>query len=143
MNSPEFLTTRNATLADMVAILRHQRARRLDVVAPATAIHAHEGSLVISDTVQQVTEDGVTSAAGIYRPTQVADEGISAKLGINLAYLRRLRDERPDPWDANVNGWLHGNDLAGIEPDGRKFLLRLSRPTVTTSASPARLPVRG
>jgi hypothetical protein len=31
------LTTRNATLADMVAILRTQRARRLDVVAPAAA----------------------------------------------------------------------------------------------------------
>ncbi|HUZ52509.1 MAG TPA: DUF932 domain-containing protein [Streptosporangiaceae bacterium] len=119
------LTTRNATLADMVAILRHQRARRLDVVAPATAIHAHEGNLVISATVQQVTDDGVTSAAGIYRPTQVADEGISAKLGINLAYLRRLREQRPDLWDANVNGWLHGNDLGGIEPDGRKFLVRL------------------
>lgn len=125
MTAPEFLTTRNATLADMVAILRHQRARRLDVVAPATAIHAHEGNLVISDTVQQVTDDGVTSAAGIYRPTQVADEGLAAKLGINLAYIRRLREQRPDLWDANVNGWLHGDDLAGIEPDRRKFLLRL------------------
>jgi len=119
------LTTRNATLADMVAILRHQRARRVDVVAPEAAIHAHEGNLVVSDTVQQVTEDGVTSAAGTYRPTQVADEGISAKLGITLAYLRRLREHRPDLWDANVNGWLHGNDLAGISPDSRKFLVRL------------------
>jgi hypothetical protein len=109
----------------MVVILRHQRARRLDVVASATAIHAHEGNLVISDTVQHVTEAGVTSAAGTYRPTQVAEEGISAKLGIALAYLRRLREHRPDLWDANVNGWLHGNDLAGILPDGRKFLLRL------------------
>jgi len=119
------LTTRNATLADMVAILRHQRVRRLDVVAPASAIHAHEGNLIISDTVQEMTEAGVTSAAGTYRPTKVADEGISAKLGINLAYLRKLRDERPDLWDANVNGWLHGNDLAGIPPDNRQFLLRL------------------
>ena len=33
--------------------------------------------------------------------------------------------ERPDLWDANVNGWLHGNDLAGYPPDGRKFLVRL------------------
>ena len=48
MTAPEFLTTRNATLPDMVAMLRHQRARRLDVVAPAAAIHAHEGNLVIS-----------------------------------------------------------------------------------------------
>ncbi len=125
MTAPEFLTTRNATLPDMVAMLRHQRARRLDVVAPAAAIHAHEGNLVISGAVQQMSDTGVTSAAGTYRPTAVADEGISAKLGINLAYLRRLRDERPDLWDANVNGWLHGNDLAGYPPDGRKFLVRL------------------
>jgi hypothetical protein len=119
------LGTRNATLADMVAILRSQRARRLDVVAPATAINAHDGNLVISGTVQQLTADGVTSAAGTYRPTRVADEGLSAKLGINLAYLRRLRTQRPDLWDANVNGWLHGNDLAGYPPDDRRFLVRL------------------
>lgn len=125
MTTPAILTTRNATLADMVAILRNQRARRLDVVAPAAAIHAHEGNLVISGTVQQVTADGVTSAAGIYRPTKVADEGISAKLGINLAYLRRLREQRPDLWDANVNGWLHGDDLAGYPADDRTFLVRL------------------
>jgi hypothetical protein len=71
MTAPAILTSRNATLPDMVAILRTQRARRLDVVAPATAIHAHEGNLVISGTVQQMTADGVTSAAGAYRPTQV------------------------------------------------------------------------
>jgi hypothetical protein len=117
--------TRNATLADMVTILKSQRARRLDVVAPAAAFHAHGGNLVISGTVQQLTADGVTSAAGTYRPTKVADEGISAKLGINLAYLRRLRDQRPDLRDTNVNGWLHGNDLAGYPGDDRRFLLRL------------------
>ena len=91
------LTTRNATLADMVAILRTQRARRLDVVAPAAAIHAHGANLVIASTIQQVTADGVTSAAGTYRPTAVADEGLAAKLGISLAYLRRLREQRPGP----------------------------------------------
>ena len=117
--------TRNATLADMVTILKTQRARRLDVVAPAAAIHAHEGNLVISGTVQQLTADGVTSAAGTYRPTRVADEGISDKLGIHLAYLRRLRQRRPDLWDANVNGWLHGDELAGYPGDDRKFLVRL------------------
>ena len=55
MTAPEFLTTRNATLPDMVAMLRHQRARRLDVVAPAAAICAHEGNLVISGAVQQMS----------------------------------------------------------------------------------------
>jgi len=36
-----------------------------------------------------------------------------------------FRADRPDRWDANVNGWLNGNDLAGYPPDGRKFLVRL------------------
>jgi hypothetical protein len=123
------LTARNATLADMVAILRTQRARRLDVVAPASAIHAHDGSLVISGTVQQLMADGVTSAAGTYRPTRVAEEGIADKLGIHQAYLRRLRDRgRTDLWDANVNGWLHGDPLAGHPGDDRNFLVRLFQP---------------
>jgi hypothetical protein len=117
--------TRNATLADMVTILRGQRARRLDVVAPAGALHAYDGNLVIDNTVPQLGADGVTSAAGTYRPTAVADEGIADKLGIGLAYLRRLRSGRPDLWDANVNGWLHGDELAGYPADDRKFLVRL------------------
>src|SRR6202012_56602 len=117
--------TRNATLPDMVTIRRTQRARRLDVVAPAAAIHAHDGNLVIDSTVSQLAADGVTSAAGTYRPTAVADEGLADKLGISLAYLRRLRGSRPDLWDANVNGWVHGNDLAGFPGDDRRFLVRL------------------
>lgn len=127
------LTARNATLEDMVAILRDQRARRLDVVAPASAIHAHDGNLIIDGTVQHVAADGVTSAAGTYRPTQVAEEGISAKLGIPLAYLRRLRGQRTDLWDANVNGWLHGDQLAGVAPDDRSFLIRLFQATGDTT----------
>jgi hypothetical protein len=120
--------TRNATLGDMVQVLRGQRARRLDVVAPAAAIHAHDGNLVIDATVSHLGTDGVTSAAGTYRPTAVADEGLAGKLGISLAYLRRLRSSRPDLWDANVNGWLHGNDLAGYPADDRRFLVRLFQP---------------
>jgi hypothetical protein len=125
MSAPAILTARNATLADMVAILRDQRARSLDVVAPAAAIHAHAGNLIISGAVQHLSPDGVTSAAGTYRPTKVADEGIADKLGIALPYLRKLRDQRPDLWDANVNGWLHGDNLAGIPADDRRFLIRL------------------
>jgi hypothetical protein len=120
--------TRNATLGDMVQVLRHQRARRLDVVAPSAAIHAYDGNLVIDATVSQLGADGVTSAAGTYRPTAVADEGLADKLGISLTYLRRLRAARPDLWDANVNGWLHGNDLAGYPADDRRFLVRLFQP---------------
>jgi hypothetical protein len=130
VSPPVMPGTRNATLPDMVGILKQQRVRRLDVVASAAAIHAHDGNLVIDSTVTQLGAEGVTSAAGAYRPTAVADEGLADKLGINLAYLRRLRCSRPDLWDANVNGWLHGNELAGYPPDDRKFLVRLFQPNV-------------
>jgi hypothetical protein len=52
-------------------------------------------------------------------PTEVCDQGIADKLGIPAAYLRRLREQRPELYDANVNGWLDGDD--------RKFLIRCLR----------------
>ena len=58
--------------------------------------------------------------AGTYTPTEVCDQGLADKLGIPAAYLRRMREQRPDLYDANVNGWLDGDD--------RKFLIRCLRP---------------
>ncbi len=37
------LTTRNATLQDLAALLQDQQARKVDVVAAATAIRADRG----------------------------------------------------------------------------------------------------
>jgi hypothetical protein len=129
------LTTRNASLGDMAALLQDHRARRLDVIASAKAITAIDGHLVLSPEVQDVTEEGVTSAAGLFRPTAAADSTIAEKLGIPAAYLRKLRETgRTDLWDANVNGWLHGTrpvegrpdlDVLGIPADPRSFMLRL------------------
>src|ERR1700729_2694050 len=110
---------RNAALPDLAALLRDQQARKADIVAPARAIRAAGGRLVISDSAPVLGPDGVTMTAGTYLPTEVCDQGIADKLGIPAAYLRRLRDERPDLYDANVNGWLAG--------DERKFLIRCLR----------------
>jgi len=113
------LTARNATIEDLVALLRGQQARKVDVVAPASAIRAEGGLLVLDGTVPQLTGDGVTVTAGAYRPTGVCDAGIAEKLGIPAAYLRRMRAERPGLFDANVNGWLAGDD--------RSFFVRCLR----------------
>jgi hypothetical protein len=113
---------RNAGLEDLVAILRDEHARKVDVVAPVSAIRAREGRLVIAGTEPVLTADGVTMADGIYLPTVVADEGLSAKLGIPVAYLRRMRTEHSALYDANVNGWL---DYPGNA--GRSFLVRALR----------------
>jgi hypothetical protein len=110
-------TARQATLEGIVSLLRSQQPRKVDVVAPATAIRAHAGSLILNRTVPQITADGVTMATGSYRPTAVFDEGIADKLGIPAAYLRRMREaDLGSLYDHNLNGWL--------ERDNRSFLVR-------------------
>jgi hypothetical protein len=113
------LTARNASVEDLVALLRGQQARKVDVVAPASAIRAEGGLIVLDQTAPVLTEDGVTMTAGAYRPTEVCDAGIADKLGIPAAYLRRTRASRPGLFDANVNGWLAGDD--------RSFFIRCLR----------------
>ena len=115
------LATRNASVQDLATLLRQQHARKLDVVAPASAIRAESGQLVLAGTEAQLTEDGVTPTDGVYVPTEVLDEGLAAKLDIPRGYLRRLRQARPDLYDANVNGWLHDRN------ESRAFLVRCFR----------------
>jgi hypothetical protein len=115
------LTTRHADLGDLAALLREQQARKVDVVTPPSALRARGGMLVIADTEPVLTDTGVDLADGIYRPTAVCDEGISDKLGIDLRYLRQLREQAIDLYDVNVNGWLDRSD------PGRRFLVRCFR----------------
>lgn len=131
------LNARNASYDDFRNILRQRRAATHDLVVPATAIRSRDGVLRIRGAEQQLSLAGVTTVDGAYRPTQVADEGIAAKLGIPVAYLRKLRNDAPDLYDANVNGWLHGKSIRrannGLEPeivresDTRSFMIRTFR----------------
>ena len=109
----------HGSLAHQASLLRDQQARKVNVVAPAAAIRAHGGQLVVDNSVPLLREDGVAATAGAYAPTGVCDQGIADKLGIPAGYLRRLREQRPDLYDANINGWL--------EADDRKFLVRCLR----------------
>jgi hypothetical protein len=115
------LTTRHADLSDLAALLREQQARKVDVVAPPSALRARDGMLVIAGTEPVLTDAGVDLADGIYRPTAVCDEGIADKLGIDLRYLRKLREQAIDLYDVNVNAWLERAD------PGRRFLVRCFR----------------
>lgn len=138
------VAARNATLGDLADILKTQQARKLDVVAPATAIRSQAGTWLIDGTDPVLDDDGVTDTAGRYRPTDQADGHLAEKLGIPRAYLRRLRAERADLYDANVNGLLHGGAWQsivtrdhGVEPqrehlptatpDDRSFMVRCFR----------------
>ena len=118
------VTARNATLGDLASILREQQARKVDIVTPAPALSSEGGVWKVDGADPIITAEGVTSSAGLYRPTKVADEGIAGRLGIPTGYLRRMREERPDLYDANVNGWLHGDGSEESGPDPRSFLVR-------------------
>lgn len=139
MTAPSTLA-RNASLEDVVQILRDQQPRRFDVVVPATAVRAERGNIVLAGSGVELTADGVTTTDGVYVPTAVCDEGIASKLDIPPSYLARMRTKRVDLYDANVNGWLHGVDLLVDDtdhegmvryqpatPDPRQFLVRTFR----------------
>lgn len=124
-------SARNAGLQDVLAILQEQRARRLDVVVRHSMIDAYGGNILVraGESTQWMSEEGVTSAAGVYRPTAVGDEGLAALLGIDGGYLKKLRrldPARTDLWDANISGMLHGvvapfNPEAGLDGDAPVF----------------------
>lgn len=132
--------TRNADLKDMVALLDAQQADKLDLVVPATALRSRNGQITIegADSEPSITPEGdlvMVPKAGTFVPTAVADEHVAEKLGIPIQYLRKTRHERPDLYDANVNGWLHGrrkhvapgNVEVIAQADDRNFLVRTFR----------------
>lgn len=110
------LTTRNASLKDLAEILREQHSRKLDIVAPASAIKSEGAQLVIAGADPVVDETGVAQADGRYRVMESCEDGIAGKLQIPGSYMRRMRETVPELYDANVNGWLARDD--------RSFLVR-------------------
>lgn len=141
---------RNATLPDLVEILRAKHTLKLDVVANALAIQPrHDGLLDVEYPESILLDDGFLTR-GTYRPTAIFDEGLAERLNIPVAYLKRLRSTRPDLWCENVAGWLHGyrrgtgaaligGEPAEFPPDDRQHMLRLFRPaTVDDSVGVAR-----
>lgn len=131
------LTTgaRNATLDDLARILKQQHDAKLDAVVPATAIRSANGNLYVQGLGFEAQAGLDPDAVGVFTPTATMDEHLAEKLGIPLAYLRRMRETRADLYDGNVNGWLHGfrtpedvepceNDPRYSNPDPRRFLVR-------------------
>jgi hypothetical protein len=116
---------RNASLEDMVKMLRVQHNAKNDAVVPASAITSYAGyDDVYNLVIEGMGPDGPAGAPGWFKTTDVFDEHLADKLGIPLAYLRRCRNERRDILDDNINGWISGNDFTEAQPDPRRFLVR-------------------
>lgn len=115
------LTSRNASLSDMVALLQRQHDAKLDVVVPARDLRMSGGDLYIEGIGEPtITRDGVTPARGVFCPSVICDGGIAEKLGIPSQYLRRMREEQVGLLDCNVNTWL------AVEPT-KRYLIRTLR----------------
>ena len=110
---------RNVELDELRRMLTDQSTHALDVKTGAGRMRAVGGSLVLDGTEPQLGPDGVTMTSGTYTINDVATAGLADKLGIPVAYLRRLAAEHPDLFDHNVNGWL--------ARDPRSFLIRCLR----------------
>ncbi|GLW58566.1 hypothetical protein [Kitasatospora phosalacinea] len=126
-------STRNASLPEIVNILREQHSRKTDVVAPVQNIRAAGGRLVIEGADHDLTPSGVTRKAAEYRLTDVCESGVAEKLGIPLGYLRKTRIEAPELWDANVNGWLAHESRAD-----KSFMVRTLTPAPDEETGTAR-----
>lgn len=110
------LEMRQRNLTELVSLLSAQHDQRHDIVQHSKGIRAEGGRLHVDGAATTFDWSGVTQAEGVYSPTAVFQEGAADKLGIPLAYLRKLHSEHPALWDANINGWL--------ERDERKFMVR-------------------
>ena len=127
--------TRNATLADLADLLKRQQEAKVDFVAPSTALRMTDGLLHVRGVEPEITDDGVTLADGVYRPSDVMDAGIAGALDVPVSYLRRLRNTRVDVYDLTVNRLLAGltkrsadGTVTVVYPaDPRSFLIRAFR----------------
>jgi len=110
-------TLRKAGIGELAQALNDQKARSVDVVAPAQKLACIRGGIVLDGVDPIVGNDGVTVVNGLYQPTTVGVEHLGQKLGIPLSYLRRMRDTHLDLFDTNVTSWLRR--------DPSSYLLRL------------------
>lgn len=79
-------------LETLISTLQQQHTEKADYVIPSQLI---------------TMENGVMRFNGNhYQPNEVFHEGLSDKLSIPLQYYRRMRAERPELLDTNVNSWL-------------------------------------
>jgi hypothetical protein len=139
------IASTNMRLADMEDIMGRlvaERQRRLDLVVNRRTVTFSGGQLMVlpGDHTQLVGDGGVTSVAGVYRPSVTAIETAGKMLGADVGFLKKLYDEgRTDIADAIWNGRMHGDvsgytGIPGVDaenpqhpPFGGSFMLRLLR----------------
>ena len=89
------------SLSDLALELERQLGSKQDFVVPSSLLRcstAEDGVLSMS-----ITGGGVDGEFGV---TELARRQLADKLRIPFAYFERMRTERPELLDRNVNTWL-------------------------------------
>lgn len=109
-------TLRGANIVDLIALLQQQHRQKLDVVIPAAALRSVDGMIALAGIDPVIDDNGVTDLSGLYRITASADGQLAGLFDIPVKYIRKLRAEHLDLFDANINGWADRSE--------RKILVR-------------------
>lgn len=116
-------TLRNATLEDLVAMLREQHDIKYDIVVPASELFYHSGNLTVENGTTTWDTEGVTEVSATLVPTRVFEDHVSQKFGIPRKYIDKMRSSgHIDLLSHNVNTWLHDNSNADKQWFIRGFL---------------------
>jgi hypothetical protein len=125
------ITARNITVEDLFTQLREQQARKVDIVVAATDLVAEGGKIRLIGQEPIMGPSGVTDPNGLYVPLDTFLIHLADKYNIRLEYLRRMAEQRPDIFDANINGWIHGEPMGpdylsdeSYPADERNFMFR-------------------
>lgn len=129
------LTARNTDAQSLFSLLEAQEAQKIDITAKAVDIRALDGQIVLATGAEPIfSERGMTAVDGTYVASDVFVGHLADRLGVPVRYLRKLAADRPDLFDANVNGWLQGTTdmtpaldgepLRYADADPRSFLFR-------------------
>lgn len=123
------LTARNTDVQTLFDMLGEQHARKVDVVLPATALHAIGGKVELTTGAEPTfDENGIVTIDGEYRPTDSFVGQLANSIKVSTRDLRRYAAERPDLFDPTVNLHLHGIQGHGsypdVDADQRNFFFR-------------------
>ena len=105
----------NATIQNpiekLVATLDEQRARKRDLILPASKLK------MTTSLNMEVSINDALGSSEYFAPNELMETQLAEKLGIPMNYYRKMKSVIPNLLTENVNGWLDHNQ-------SKKYLLR-------------------
>jgi len=92
------------SLVDLAKELERQLESKKDYLVPSSLLQCSTDKNGRLSMIVDAKEAG-----GVYAVTELARHQLADKLRIPFTYFERMRTEKPDLLDHNLNAWLHGD----------------------------------